>query len=179
MTDQGAIQPLRLLAMDSDDLEIMSAALQDAVTKIGDISWESAAGRLTIAFNRLTWETAEKPKARVRAAIQLGCVLRVRSRNLRPAAPDAVLQLLAVTFEPGEAPGGRVTFAFADGGDLGRPSRVARARRERHGRDGDRAGADDDAAAGVECVDAALADVSEPWASARKPEHDGADFDGT
>ncbi len=152
MTDQGAIQPLRLLAMDSDDLEIMSAALQDAVTKIGDISWESAAGRLTIAFNRLTWETAEKPKARVRAAIQLGCVLRVRSRNLRPAVPDAVLQLLAVTFEPGEAPGGRVTFAFADGGDL---------------------------AAEVECVDAALADVSEPWASARKPEHDGADFDGT
>ena len=37
--------------MDPDDLEIMSAALQDAVTKIGDISWESAAGRLTIAFN--------------------------------------------------------------------------------------------------------------------------------
>jgi len=138
--------------MDSDDLEIMSAALQDAVTKIRDISWESAAGRLTIAFNRLTWETAEKPKARVRAAIQLGCVLQVRSRNLRRAAPDAVLQLLAVTFEPGEAPGGRVTFAFADGGDL---------------------------AAEVECVDAALADVSEPWASARKPEHDGADFDGT
>jgi len=150
LTDQGVVQPLRLLAMDPDDLEIMSAALQDAVTKIGDISWESAAGRLTIAFNRLTWETAETPEARVRAAIQFGCVLKVRSRNLRSAAPDAVLQLLAVTFEPGEPPGGRVTFAFADGGDL---------------------------AADVECVDAALADVSEPWTPARKPEHDPGDFE--
>ncbi len=150
MTDRGAIQPLRLLALDPDDLEIMSAALQDAVTKIGDISWERGAGRLTIAFNRLTWEAAEAPDARVRAAIQLGCVRRVLSRNLRPAAPDAVLQLLAVTFEPGEAPAGRVTFAFADGGDL---------------------------AAEVECVDAALADVSEPWTPARKPEHDPGDFD--
>jgi hypothetical protein len=150
LTDRGAIQPLRLLALDPDDLEIMSAALQDAVTKIGDISWERGAGRLTIAFNRLTWEAAEAPDARVRAAIQLGCVRRVLSRNLRPAAPDAVLQLLAVTFEPGEAPAGRVTFAFADGGDL---------------------------AAEVECVDAALADVSEPWTPARKPEHDPGDFD--
>jgi hypothetical protein len=150
LTDRGAIQPLRLLALDPDDLEIMSAALQDAVTKIGDISWERGAGRLTIAFNRLTWEAAEAPDARVRAAIQLGCVRRVLSRNLRPAAPDAVLQLLAVTFEPGEAPAGRVTFAFADGGDL---------------------------AAEVECVDAALADVSEPWTPARKPEHDPGAFD--
>ncbi len=150
MSGQEVTAPLRLLAMDPDDLEIMSAALQDAVTKIGDILWESAAGRLTIAFNRLTWETAETPDARVRAAIQLGCVLRVRSRNLRPTAPDAVLQLLALTFEPGEPPGGRVTFAFADGGDL---------------------------AAEVECVDAALADVSEPWSPARKPEHDPGAFD--
>jgi hypothetical protein len=130
--------------MDGDDLEVMSAALQDAVTKIGDISWEAAAGRLTVAFNRLRWEAAEAPDERVRAAIQLGCVLKVRSRNLRRAAPDAILQLLAVRFEPGDAPGGQVVFAFADGGDL---------------------------AAEVECIDAALADVSEPWTPASKPEH--------
>lgn len=146
-------QPLRLLAMDGDDLEVMSAALQDAVTKIGDIVWEPQGERLTIAFNRLRWEAAEAPDARVRTAIQLGCVLKVRSRNLRRGAPDAVLQLLAMTFEAGlgdEAPGGRVTFAFADGGDL---------------------------AAEVECIDAALADVSEPWTPAHKPEHDGTEIE--
>jgi hypothetical protein len=136
---------LRLLAMDADDLAVISAALQDAVTRIGDISWEREARRLTVAFNRIRWEAPEGPGERVRSAVQLGCVETVRARNLRPEAKDAVLQLLAITFDAGEAPGGVVTFAFADGGDL---------------------------AVAVECVDAALADVSEPWAAARAPEHE-------
>jgi hypothetical protein len=138
-------QALRLLAEDADDLEIISAALQDAVAHIGDISWEPKARRLTIAVNRFRWEAAEAGHERVRAAIQLGGVMAVRARNLRPEAKDAVVQLLAVTFDPGEAPGGVITFAFADGADL---------------------------AAEVECIDAALADLSTPWATPRPPEHE-------
>jgi hypothetical protein len=134
--------PLRLLAEDADDLEVISAALQDAVTHIGDISWEPAARRLTITFNRFRWEAGSDE--RVIAGFQLGGVEQVRARNLRPDARDAVLQLLALTFEPAEPPGGRVLFAFADGGDL---------------------------AASVECVDAALADLCEPWRAAHKPGH--------
>lgn len=145
MTGGSAQKALRLLAMDGDDLEVISAALQDAVMRVRDISWERGAGRLTIALNRLRWEMAEPPDERIRAAIQLGCVLAVKSRNLRTAAQDDVLQLLAVTFDPGEAPGGTVTFAFAEGGDL---------------------------SAEVECIDAALADVSEPWTPVHAPEHD-------
>jgi hypothetical protein len=138
-------ESLRLLAMDADDLAVISAALQDAVTRIGDISWEREARRLTVAFNRIRWEAPEGPGERVRSAVQLGCVESVRARNLRPEAREAVLQLLAITFDAGEAPGGVVTFAFADGGDL---------------------------AVGVECVDAALADISAPWPVARAPEHE-------
>ena len=141
-----AEKALRLLAEDADDLEIISAALQDAVTRIGDISWEPRGRRLTIAFNRFRWEADEPVPKRVRAAVQLGSVLTVRARNLRRDAKEAVLELLALTFEPAEAPGGVVTFAFADGGDL---------------------------AATVECIDAALADVSAPWLSHRKPGHEG------
>ncbi|MDE2355525.1 MAG: DUF2948 family protein [Alphaproteobacteria bacterium] len=146
----SAAAPLRLLALDADDLEVLSAALQDAVTRIGDIRWERDAGRLTIALNRLCWEADAAPEARVRAAVQFGFVRKVRSRNLRQAAPDAVLQLLAIRFDPGVAPGGAVTLAFADGGDL---------------------------EIEVECVDAALADISEPWGPARRPAHasDGAE----
>ena len=135
---------LRLLAEDAEDLEVISAALQDAVTRIGDIRWEKAARRLTIAVNRYRWEAPEGAPERVRAAVQLGGVLAVRSRNLRPEARDAVVELLAVTFTPGEAPGGTVTFAFADGADL---------------------------AVEVECVDAALADVSAPWKAPHTPGH--------
>jgi hypothetical protein len=136
---------LRLLAEDADDLAVISAALQDAVTRIGDIRFESRARRLTLAFNRFRWEAPEGRGERIRAGLQLGGVLSVRARNLRREPADAVLELLALSFEPGEAPGGRITFAFADGGDL---------------------------AAEVECVDAALADLSAPWPAPRKPEHE-------
>ena len=141
----AASQSLRLIALDADDLAVISAALQDAVTRIGDIQWEPGAKRLTLAFNRFRWEAEEGAGQRVRAGLQLGGVLEVKARHLRQGARDAVLELLALTFEPGEAPGGLVTFAFAAGGDL---------------------------AATVECIDAALADLSAPWSTTHKPGHE-------
>ena len=143
----GHAKALRLLAMDADDLAVISAALQDAVTRIGDISYERNGKTVTLAFNRLRWEAAQDPGEleRVRSAMQLGCVTHVRHRNLRADAKDAALQLLAVSFEAGDTPAGVVTFAFADGGDL---------------------------AVEVECVDAALADLSEPWPAHHKPAHE-------
>ena len=37
---KGASEPLRLLALDADDLQIMSAALQDAIVPPADIIWD-------------------------------------------------------------------------------------------------------------------------------------------
>ena len=136
------VAPLRLLAQDADDLAIISAALQDAVAKVGDISLEPKARRLTVAFNRYCWEA--EGGVRVRAGLQLGGVLKVQARRIRRGVKDAVVEVLAVTFEPGEAPGGTVTISCAGGGDL---------------------------RAEVECVDAVLADVSQPWPTPRAPKH--------
>ena len=36
-------RPLRLLAVDHDDLQIVSAALQDAIAHVGDIRYEPKA----------------------------------------------------------------------------------------------------------------------------------------
>lgn len=137
------IPPLRLLAQDADDLEVISAALQDAVAKVGDISFEAKAQRFTIAFNRYRWEAGGGQ--RVRSAIQLGAVMQVKARRIRRDRPDAVIEILAMTFEPGEAPGGVVTLSFAGGGDI---------------------------CVTVECIEAVLADVSEPWPTRRTPAHD-------
>jgi hypothetical protein len=137
------IAPLRLLAQDADDLAIISAAVQDAVAKVGDISFEPKARRLTIAFNRYRWEAGGGE--RVRSALQLAGVLSFQTRKIRRDAADAVIEILAVTFEPGEAPGGVVMLSLAGGGDL---------------------------RATVECVDAVLADVSQPWPTPRKPAHE-------
>jgi hypothetical protein len=135
--------PLQLLAEDQEDLAVISAALQDAVAKVGDIVFEAKARRLTIAFNRFRWEAGSRQ--RVRSALQLGGVLEVQGRKIRRDRRDAVLELLAIAFEPGEPPGGELTLSFAGGGDL-------RAR--------------------VECVDAVLADISQPWPTPRAPAHE-------
>ncbi|CAN5546225.1 DUF2948 family protein [soil metagenome] len=140
--------PLRLLAQDADDLAVVSAALQDAIAKIGDIRWDAQARTLTLACNRFRWEAGGqkggKKGERVRSALQLGDVTGVQARKLRRDAKQAVVELLSVAFEPAEAPGGAVLLTFAGGGDL----RVT-----------------------VDCLDVVLADVSEPWATPRKPGH--------
>ena len=135
--------PLQLLAEDADDLAVISAALQDAVAKVGDISYEARSRRLTIAFNRYRWEAGTRQ--RVRSALQVGGVMSVKARKIRRDRRDAVVDLLAIAFEPAEAPGGVLTLTFAGGGDL---------------------------RAEVECVDAVLADVSAPWPTPRAPTHE-------
>ena len=47
-----AAPSLRLLAEDAEDLQIISAALQDAVGRVGDIFYEPAQRRVTLVFNR-------------------------------------------------------------------------------------------------------------------------------
>ncbi|WP_427788737.1 DUF2948 family protein [Brevundimonas diminuta] len=108
------IAPLRLLAEDADDLQIISAALQDAIMRPMDIRWEKEARRLTLILSRFCWECGG---TRVMAAMQFGDVQAVKSRRL-PRLPEAALELLALDFLPDEAPGGQVMMMFAGGGDL-------------------------------------------------------------
>jgi hypothetical protein len=137
---------LRLLAQDGDDVQVISASLQDAVAKVGDIQYEPAARRLTLALNRFCWERKDaRVPERVRSALQIGSVLGVRARRLKREPKDAVVELLALEFTPGEAPGGTLLLRFAGGADL----EVA-----------------------VECVDAVLADLSQPWPARHAPSHD-------
>ena len=141
---KAPIEPLRLLAEDADDLQIMSAALQDAIMRPVDIVWERSARTLTLALSRFCWECGG---TRVMAAMQFGDVTAVKSRRLH-RSPDAALELLAMDFIPDEdpeaAPGGRVILMFAGGGDL----RID-----------------------VECLDAVLTDLSDRWPAKLAPTH--------
>ena len=80
----GQSGPLRLLAEDAEDLELIAAALQDAVGKIGDIRYEAPERQLTLVFNRFRWEADGRAAERVRAALQFGGVLGVQARKLAP-----------------------------------------------------------------------------------------------
>jgi hypothetical protein len=143
---QSSAGGLKLVAEDADDLAIISAAVQDAVLKVGDIGYEPARHRVTIALNRFRWESAARGAGeRVRAGLQIAGVLRVQSSRFRRAPGDLVAQLLSVRFAPaGEPPGGDIHLAFAGGGEL----RLA-----------------------VECVDVVLADISRPWRARARPDH--------
>lgn len=139
-------KPLRLKAEDEEDLKVVSAALQDAVGQLGDFSFDPRARRFLAVFNRYRWEAARPGRRgeRVRTALEVDSVLSAKSRNLRQGAPDAVVSLLALSFEPGEAPGGQLVFTFSGDGEL----RLS-----------------------VECIDLILADVSEPWRARVQPGH--------
>jgi hypothetical protein len=137
--------PLRLIAREPDDVPPLSAALQDAVGQIGDFLYEPNARRFTLALNRYRWESARKGRGeRIRTALQAGEVTAAKAHRLKQGADDAVVSLLSVTFEPGDPPSGALVFTFSGGGVL---------RLE------------------VECVDLALADVSEPWPASARPKH--------
>jgi len=142
--------PLRLLAEDAADLDVVAAAAQDALVRMGDISFDKKARRFSALLNRFRWEEAKErgPYERVRAALSFDSVLSVKTRHLRQDAPDALASILSVAFVPSdEPPGGIVRIVLAGGGEI---------------------------ALDVECLDALLADVSQAWPTPRRPDHEQA-----
>ncbi|MFL6690066.1 MAG: DUF2948 family protein [Alphaproteobacteria bacterium] len=139
---------LTLAAQDSEDLQIISARLQDAVARLQDLSWLPQARRFAAMFNRFKWESTESKGAalRVRTGLCFENVLSAKSHNIRPDNPEAVLSLLAVTFESNgpEDPAGTVELVFSGGGTL---------------------------RLNVECLECTLSDVSADWAARHRPNH--------
>lgn len=148
MTDLRAYKPLRLIAEDAEDLKVFSACLQDAVVKVGDFAFLPNERRFAFVANRFVWECAADrkrgPFARVRTGAHFDDVRAVRQQNIRADAQDAVLELLAIRFDPGADGTGAVRMEFSGGGAIKLE---------------------------VESVNAQLRDLSAPWATARKPDH--------
>ena len=53
---------LKLLALDSEDLDVISATTQDAVVRVGDMGFAKGDRRFALLMNRFAWEhqVAEK-----------------------------------------------------------------------------------------------------------------------
>jgi hypothetical protein len=138
---------MKLAAADSEDLEILSARLQDSAGRLGDFAWLPKQHRFAAVLNRYRWEDAgSKNGSRVRAGLHFDGVLSVQSQNIKMGAPEAVVALLAIKFAPTEVPGGVIELQFAGGGTI----RLT-----------------------VECISAELSDLTGPWAAVAKPLHEG------
>jgi DUF2948 family protein len=142
--------PLKLLALDEEDLAVVSSHLQDAVVRVGDMAYLPSQKRFAAVLNRFDWERAAGGKVedyrRRRTALRFDRVLSAKHKDLRPHVPDRVLSLLAIRFEATDAPSGRVTLDFS--GDV-------------------------TVQLEVECLEVELRDLGPAWPTRHKPEHPG------
>ena len=141
---------LRLAALDGEDLDVISAHLQDALVKVSDISWEPGAKRLLLVLNRFAWEVepAGPNRARTwerrRTVLQFDRIEAVRTLNINRDQGDDVLELLAIRFEESEPPSGTVHLIFAGNAEL---------------------------KFDVEVLEARLADMGPAWTTTSLPRH--------
>jgi hypothetical protein len=142
---------LKLVALDKDDIEVVSAHVQDACVRVGDILWRPQDHRFVMALNRFDWMTAvdAAPDARAdyrrcRTALRFERVLGCKCRGLDRSNKDAELNLLAVEFAERDAPAGNVTLTFSGGGVI---------------------------RLDVECLEAELADLGEVFTAELCPDH--------
>lgn len=142
------MKPLRLAALDEEDLKVVSAHVQDAVMKVGDIDYQPGANRLLLPVNRFAWEIPQRffrrHNERRNAVLQFDRVTAMRSSGFDRGDKDAVLAMLAINFEETEAPSGLVEIVFS----------------------GDAAIRLD-----VECIEARLTDLGAAWQAASRPAH--------
>jgi hypothetical protein len=112
---------LKLMALDADDLAVISAHVQDARVRTSDIIWRQGEKRLVVGMSRLDWEqtlSGGTAPSRLIAALRFDRVLACRSRNINLEEKDGALELLGIEFHPSEAPGGSAVLLFSQGGAL-------------------------------------------------------------
>lgn len=135
---------LRLRAETSADLTVISSALQDAIVRVGEMTYSAKGRCFTLRLSRFRHEDG-KAGERILCGLRFDGVLSVASKGLRREDKEALAVLIAIAFKPSkEAPAGEIHLVFAGGGEL---------------------------RLNAECLDAVLADVSEPRKTNSIPLH--------
>ena len=120
--EDGKEGPLRLKALDTEDLQVIAALAQDAVLPAAEMRYDSKARRFALLLNRFRWEDAPNATARkrgferVQAVLAFEDVMRVQSQGVDKSDPDMVFSLLSVAFTPGEDGAGRIELTLAGDG---------------------------------------------------------------
>src|SRR5437879_8456716 len=141
------MEPVKLIALDKDDLDVVSTHLQDAEVKVADVHWRPQEKRLVLGVARFDWMAASAPSPelrRCRSALRFDRVLACKCKHVDPAGKDAVLNLVAIDFAETDAPAGVVMLTFSGGATL---------RLE------------------VECLEVELSDLGPTWNAAVCPKH--------
>ena len=117
-------RPLALIAADADDLQVISALLEDAVLPVSDMRYVAKRREFGMLLNRFRWEDraaaerAGRAYERVRCLLVFRDVLMVRSQGIHQHDEDTILSLLSVVFEPGADGTGKVLLTLAGDGAI-------------------------------------------------------------
>lgn len=150
--EEGAERSLQLTAQDAEDLQVVSAFVQDAVLPGSEMSWNPNKRRFGMLLNRFRWEDKDRaakrgrPVERVQSVLAVDDVMRVQSTGVTRDG-DTILSVLSLSFQPGEDGTGRIEVTLAGDGAIGLE---------------------------VECLNVTLKDVTRPYLapSRRTPSHD-------
>ena len=149
---------LKLIALEPEDLQVISAHLQDAVLTIADIAYVPREQRFAALLNRFDWSEAQrvndsisggdgKPAfARRRTALRFDRVSAARLKGIDLTDKKRVLSLLAIQFQGHDDadPSGFVSLIFAGEAEIRMD---------------------------VECIEAEMRDLGAVWATESMPEH--------
>jgi hypothetical protein len=141
----GPKDPLKLVALDTDDLSVLSAHLQDAAARVADMAFLPQENRFAMLVDRFDWIAAagEGVAQRRRSGVHFDRVQKARTRGFDLKDRDTVLNLLAAEFEERDAPSGTVTLYFT--GDAAIQLEV-------------------------ECLEAAISDLGPVWPADERPQ---------
>ncbi len=139
---------LRLAALDEEDLKIVSAHVQDAIIKFGDVDFQPHSKRLILPLNRFAWEVKQKlfrqQNERRNCALRFDRVTGLKSTGINRADRDAIFSTLAIRFRETDAPSGEIEIVFSGDGAI----RID-----------------------VECIEVQLTDLGAAWQASSRPAH--------
>ncbi|HMK91143.1 MAG TPA: DUF2948 family protein [Methylocystis sp.] len=139
--------PLRLHALDEEDLHLLSACLQDALLRVGDMAFLPHKRRFALVADRFDWaaDACDGVRERARAGLHFEAVRHVRYKGVARDYPNMVLELLTISFAAGPEPEGRIQLNFAGGAAI---------------------------SLDVDCIEAQLGDLGPRWRVASRPAHE-------
>ncbi len=137
-------RPLKLRARGVEDLSIISAAMQDALVPLGDISHIPDEKSFVMVANRFCWEGDGSQPERTHAGLRFDAVRRVQYRGIDRSNRSQFLSLLTIAYDGADTDDGIVVIHFS--GDAAIRLEVG----------------------GLYCI---LADLGQPWPTQWTPEH--------
>lgn len=122
--EDGGERPLRLKALEPDDVPVIAALVQDAVFPVTEMVWDRRSRRFALLINRFRWEDKAAAERRgrgferVQSVLAIEDVQGVQSQGIDRSDGDTVLSLLTLAFAPGSDGGGRLEIMLAGDGAI-------------------------------------------------------------